>query len=304
MGVYNGAATLESTLKSVLSQEACDFEFVVVNDGSTDQTPQILDAFAATDPRLRVIHQKNTGLTRALVIGCDAARGEFIARQDVGDLSLPGRFCRQWHCMRDQPELAFMSAHTRFVGPEGEFLFLQRGTGLASLPVQIIDLGLVHGVVDGPTHHGSVMFRREQYMRAGGYRAAFRFAQDWDLWFRLAEQGSFLMLNEVLYQARVGLTDISVSNKVMQERLAAIARKCLTLRATGSDESGLLDEANAQVPSHVDIKLRTARGAYFVGECLRRNGDMDAASDYFRIAISNCPTHAKAWVRLAQAILA
>ena len=91
MSVYNGAEHLAETLDSVLQQEDCDFEFIVVNDGSTDSTASILDEYARRDPRLRIIHQSNTGLTQALINGCHQARGEYIARQDAGDVSLSSR---------------------------------------------------------------------------------------------------------------------------------------------------------------------------------------------------------------------
>ena len=93
MSVYNGADRLASTLDSVLAQEEVDFEFIVINDGSIDESGRILDEYAARDRRIRVVHQENTGLTQALVTGCSMARGEFIARQDAGgDRSLPCRF--------------------------------------------------------------------------------------------------------------------------------------------------------------------------------------------------------------------
>jgi glycosyltransferase involved in cell wall biosynthesis len=85
--VYNGAFCLAKTLDSILSQEGVEFEFIVVNDGSSDKSGQILNDYAQRDSRLRIIHQENTGLTRALIRGCDAVRGEFIARQDAGDIS-------------------------------------------------------------------------------------------------------------------------------------------------------------------------------------------------------------------------
>ena len=89
MSVYNGASNLAATMDSILSQEGVELEFIVVNDGSTDETGEILDDYARRDDRVRVIHQENTGLTRALIRGCAAATGEFIARQDAGDVSLP-----------------------------------------------------------------------------------------------------------------------------------------------------------------------------------------------------------------------
>jgi glycosyltransferase involved in cell wall biosynthesis len=92
--VYNGERYLRESLESVLSQEGVDLELIVVDDGSEDSTPEILADSATRDPRLRVLTQENRGLTVALIRGCAEARGEFIARHDLDDLSLPGRLRR------------------------------------------------------------------------------------------------------------------------------------------------------------------------------------------------------------------
>ena len=92
MSVCNGSDLLAKAVNSILSQEGVSLELIVVNDGSIDGScATILDEYARRDPRVRVIHQENTGLTRALIRGCAAARGQFIARQDSDDISLPGR---------------------------------------------------------------------------------------------------------------------------------------------------------------------------------------------------------------------
>jgi len=122
MSVYNGAEHLETTLASILSQEGCEFEFIVVDDGSTDGTSRILDEWAARDSRLRIIHQQNTGLTRALIRGCAEARGEFIARQDAGDVSLPGRLAAQCACLRTHTDTVMVSSGACFRGPADEKL--------------------------------------------------------------------------------------------------------------------------------------------------------------------------------------
>ncbi len=95
MSAYNGSRDLAKSVDSILCQEGVNFEFIIVNDGSTDESPRLLEQYAAKDARVRVIHQENRGLTKALIRGCAEARGEFIARQDVGDLSLPGRLANE-----------------------------------------------------------------------------------------------------------------------------------------------------------------------------------------------------------------
>src|SRR5262245_55402880 len=118
MSVFNSAATLPATLDSILSQEGVDFEFIAINDGSTDDSGQILLAYAAQDPRFIVLHQENRGLTHALIRGCALARGEFIARQDAGgDISLPGRFQRQLAYFSSCPGVVMVSCGTRYIGP-------------------------------------------------------------------------------------------------------------------------------------------------------------------------------------------
>src|SRR5882672_1865903 len=94
MSVYNDAAYLSDSIESVLRQDGVSFEFIVIDDGSTDQSGSILNKYAANDPRLRVVHQKNQGLTASLIVGCSMARGRYIARQDSDDISFSGRLLR------------------------------------------------------------------------------------------------------------------------------------------------------------------------------------------------------------------
>lgn len=304
MSVYNGAVALPATLQSVLDQHGCDFEFIAVNDGSTDASGQLLDEWAARDARLRVIHQANTGLTRALVRGCAEARGEFIARQDCGDVSLPGRLAQQLAAMQAHPGLSFVSCATRYATDRAEFLYELRGSGKAAAPLDVIDLTQAHGVLDGPAHHGSVMFRRSAYEKAGGYRPAFYYAQDWDLWCRLAEQGQFQLLPDLLYEARMGVSDISMNNKAPQELIGRQCLRALRLRMAGLSDQPAVDAASRIRPGAPGMRKATGnwRGAYFMGECLRRNGNHKAAARYLFDAIRGNPAYVKAWIRLFQAI--
>jgi hypothetical protein len=148
--------------------------------------------------------------------------------------------------------------------------------------------------ITGLTHHGSAMFRRDAYRDAGGYRDAFRFAQDLDLWVRLAARGRIMVVPEVLYEASYGVGTISASRRREQIALTKIA---LTIR-DGGDEKALLDRARAAGVDAANASQRDAAGAlYFIAACLRRNGDM-RYKQYARAAVRSDPFHLRAWLLL------
>jgi glycosyltransferase involved in cell wall biosynthesis len=273
----------------------------VADDGSTDETPRILAAYAARDPRLRVIRQQNAGLTRALIAGCAAARSAYIARHDAGDLSHPRRFELQSGTLDANRDVVFVSCWTEYAGPDLEPLYAARGTGLAVKPVRILDLQCEHGVADGPTHHGSVMFHRDAYERAGGYRPQFYFGQDWDLWYRLAEEGTFQIVPEVLYTARVTPDGISSASRATQQRMARLSHMALLARLRGESEASILEEAARIDPVRSRSQRARTDGYYFIGEALRRNGDVRARR-YLRQSIAAWPFSIRAWIRYLQSL--
>jgi glycosyltransferase involved in cell wall biosynthesis len=300
MGVYNSDASLRRSLESVLGQEETTLELIVVDDGSKDGTGGVLEEYARLDNRLRVVSQPNRGLTKALVVGCNMARGEYIARQDAGDMSLPGRLKVQREALDASPDVAFVSCWTEYVGPELEILFVKKGSGVAREPTVILDGGRRWGVVDGPAHHGSVMFRKSAYTRAGGYRDAFYFGQDWDLWYRLAAIGRFQLIEQVLYRAMVEPRSISARHRKEQRAAAELSREALRLRIRGMPDDPVLETVRRIGPeSGAQSKKHIAKDLYFIGECLRRRGD-GRAWTYFRHAVARDPLAWKAWLRLAQ----
>lgn len=302
MGVHDAGAFLDATMESVLSQEGVEFELIVIDDGSADGSGDLLEEYAAGDSRVRVIRQPRMGLTEALIRGCSEARGRYIARQDAGDLSLPGRLARQARALDADPNLAFVSCWTEYRGPEMEYLYTKRDTGKPPEPMHAV-VGQRYGaiLVDGPTHHGSVMFRKLVYERVGGYRREFFLAQDWDLWFRLAEAGGFQVLPEALYVALVLPAGRSSSFRDVQQRLGRLARTALELRRAGRSEAEILDLAATLRPEgSAQGARRLAAANYFIGEALRRNGDPRCLG-YLKRAVRLRPLHAPSWVRLLQA---
>lgn len=289
MSVYDGAARLAATLDSILAQTETEFELIVIDDGSTDATPSILRHYAERDARVRVITQENRGLTHALIRGCEEARAGVIARHDCGDLSKPDRFRKQLEAMRD--DVVLVSCRTRYTGPQGETLYEATADGEE---VRRSLLGSGIDSIRGLPHHGSAMFRRSAYQAAGGYRQEFRYAQDLDLWIRLATQGRVVVVGDTLYEAVYETSAISASKRRDQIALAEIA---IALR-DGGDSEALLERARHTGTGPATRTRRDdARALYFIASCLRRNGDM-RYKRYAREAVRRDPLHARAWLLL------
>ncbi|HET8775926.1 MAG TPA: glycosyltransferase family 2 protein [Thermoanaerobaculia bacterium] len=303
MSVFNGARHLAGTIESILAQTETDFELIIIDDGSQDETPAILQRFAAADPRIRVITVRNAGLTRALIAGCAAATAPLIARQDAGDLSHPERLAKQAALFDRWPELAFASCAVDFVGPGLEYLHSSRGQGATLVPKPILDITRIPPVLDGPSHHGAVLFRRDAYERAGGYRSEFYYGQDWDLWYRLAEGGAFARIPETLYTARILPDSISTAALARQEAIAELSRTALVARQHGESDAPILARAAAigPVPRRTS-RRRAAAGLYFIGEALRRNGD-SRARGYLARSAATWPFSVRTWIRYLQSLL-
>ena len=207
MSAYNDSRLLPASIESVIEQEGVDFEFIIIDDGSTDNTPQILKHYSDLDARIRLVRQENQGLTRALILGCNIAVGEFVARQDVGDISLPGRLSAQSAALVQNQQLSFVSCRHELVGPEGEMLTDSVPSDGGVNVLNSLKDKLVSSLT-GP-HHGTVMFRKKHYDDAGGYRSQFYFAQDLDLWTRLIEVGDLEFIDETLYRVVFEPTSIT-----------------------------------------------------------------------------------------------
>lgn len=199
MSVYNGQKHLEEAVTSILNQSFSDFEFIIINDGSTDKTKVILDQFEADDSRIRVIHQENKGLTVSLNRGIGKACGRFIARQDADDISLPERFEKQ---------LSFLRSHPGVVLCGTWFIENNEGMGQKIRKYPLNDLSLRRDIKYANHFcHPSVIFLKDAFNKAGGYDENFPTAQDFELWIRMAQTGKMANIPEVLIEKRIGFAD-------------------------------------------------------------------------------------------------
>jgi len=297
MSVYNGERYLRQAADSILAQEGIEFEFIVVDDGSSDSSPRILEEYACHDPRVRVICQENAGLTRALIRGCVEARGEYIARQDADDVSLPGRLAKLADVLRRDHTLSFVSSWSQVIGPEGEVLMTHTRP---EDPYRATELLLFGGA--GPPGHGSVMFRRSRYEAVGGYRAEFYFAQDCDLWFRLGENGRLGYVPQVLYQYRVSPGSVSGNRNFIKVEFAEAVSRCRDARRRGENESDILS-ACVRLANRTRETSPASEAAtlYFLGRNLLRRNPVQAVK-YLVACIRKSPWHFRAWSCLAAVV--
>ncbi len=217
MSVYNGEKYLREATDSILNQTFRDFEFIIINDGSTDDTSEILENY--DDPRIIVINnRKNIGLTKSLNKGLRMAKGEYIARQDADDISFPQRL---------EKEVNFLEKHKR-VGLIGSSfqLISENGKSLTTHKVLTTNEEIKKGLREGNRFgHGSVMFRRECLDKVGFYREEFRSAQDYDLWLRISEKYNVANISEPLYKWRASFKAVSIAKKDEQDKYAEFARE-------------------------------------------------------------------------------
>ena len=182
MGVYNGLPRLEHAIRSIQEQTLQDFEFLIIDDGSTDGSARLIQQFAGADSRIRLIsHAANRGLGAVLNQGVAAARGALIARMDADDFSLPERLERQVDYFRQHPGTDVVGSYALDVDARGRRVRERR--------VPVDHQRIVELVWSNPFIHTTVMFRRDAVLRVGSYAARLQRRQDYDLWFRCVRAG-------------------------------------------------------------------------------------------------------------------
>jgi glycosyltransferase involved in cell wall biosynthesis len=232
MPVYNGERYLAPAIESIRLQTVSDFELIIINDGSTDSTPLILDHFCRRDARIRVLHQPNAGIVAALNAGVRAARAPLIARMDADDLALPDRFARQLAYMQAYDDCVLVGSRVIMVDadgyPIGDMVSVAHGH-------DVIDAALLIG--GWPIVHPTVLFRRHAFDRVGGYRDGTFPNEDHDLFLRLAEVGRMENLPDHLVRYRRHLTSITFAKSFQSsQRTTEIIRAALRRRGRAPDE--------------------------------------------------------------------
>jgi glycosyltransferase involved in cell wall biosynthesis len=203
MSCYNASRWLEESIQSVLNQSYGDFEFIIVDDGSEDDTLSIVRRYASKDDRIIVITKPNTGLADSLNVGIKQARGKWIARLDADDVSEQTRLEKQVRFVMTKPNLVFVGTGLTEVDENGRKLSTHR--------YPLVHRQLVRHLVTAQKFppHSSALYRAKAVRSVSGYRTRIRRSQDRDLWLRLSEIGELACLDEPLVKVRKHADQIS-----------------------------------------------------------------------------------------------
>lgn len=222
--VRNGLPWLGAALASIFGQTFANFELILLEDGSTDGTPELLKVLH--DPRLRIIETGGVGIARALNIGLEVARGTYIARHDADDESLPTRLARQVAVLESRPDIDVVATAAEYIDASGRvvdnaWVRTVRRQHDAALTAEAI--GELMPLTCCITH-GSILARTDVLRSAGGYRPEMVPAEDYDLWLRLLPRHRFIKLEERLYRYRVHAEQSGVRTRERQTRQTVLAK--------------------------------------------------------------------------------
>ena len=260
MPVWNGASYVAAAVESILLQTFSEFEFIIVDDGSTDSTPRILDSFA--EHRIRRYRLEHAGIVAALNFGVRQSRAEWIARQDADDVSRPRRLEVQWHAVQNKNNITL--SYSDFDVMDHDNLGVEK----AHLP-RTKALLAMKLCFECPIAHSTVLFRKSSFLCAGGYRTEERHAEDYALWSRLLNIGDIGVINERLLMLRVHAASVSHREATTQTRLTDSIgyQNCRRfLRVNRSDAA----RAYSILRQHAKDR-RVAEWMWFVCHCIPRS---------------------------------
>jgi len=220
MAVHNGDSYLDTSIRSVLQQSFDDFEFVIVNDGSSDRTSDIISAYKQQDSRIRAFNQPQQGLVASLNRGCALANGKYIARLDSDDIAKEYRLELQARYLENNPEIALVGGATECIDAEGNISFVMRWPGRRDGLNDFL-------MLDCSISHTTVMFRKDVFDSVGGYRHIYLHAEDYDLFLRIGDQYVLDNLPTIVCQYRLHGNQLSQQN-FGQQILSAIGARIAT----------------------------------------------------------------------------
>ncbi|NET34054.1 MAG: glycosyltransferase family 2 protein [Cyanothece sp. SIO1E1] len=288
MAVYNAEQFVAETVESILAQTFIDFEFIIIDDGSTDRSLKILETYAVKDKRIRLISRQNKGISRTRNEMLSQAKGEFIAVMDADDIALPERLAHQVEFLQREPNIVCVSSAYKVIDARGRLLTCLTPPEHNDEIQKFILAG--HAAV----WHPCAMFRRTAAMEVGGYEEAMPSAHDLDLWLKLGEVGQLQNLQEILLKYRLHNNSISEQLGLRQRKEAreACERAWKRRGIEGHFEASKPWRPTKERHSQYYFMLKYGWWAF-------NNGQRQTAMLYGRRAIASLPFNLKGWKLLA-----
>lgn len=288
---FNAARYISSAIESIRSQSLNDFELLILDDGSTDNTLEVAREAAHADCRIIIIEGQHRGLSENLNLGLNIARGEFIARMDADDVSLKSRFALQVSFLDSHPEYGAIGAQAIRMDED-------------DLPIGPWHVPLSHEEID-KTHisgagvaiiHPAVMMRRDIVMKINGYRPQYDTAEDYDLFLRMSESSRLGNLSDTLLRYRVHEKSVTLSKIELQRRRSRLALIDAWRRRHMVDSLPPMARDVPSIPSREEIFWTWAREAFAA-----RN--FRTARKYALRLVRTQPTNVRRWALFGGACL-
>jgi glycosyltransferase involved in cell wall biosynthesis len=229
MPVYNAEKYIGEAIRSVLDQSFRDFELIIVNDGSTDGTEQVILSF--TDPRIVLISRENGGVSAALNTGLQRSAGTYIARFDADDICYTDRLAVQLAFMENHPDHVLCGSDVDYITEEGEFIYHHHCFGYHHRDVS------EKFYFYCPFIHSSVMFKRAEVIQAGGYNLFAHTFEDYFLWVQLVKKGKLANIPKALIKVRLNAASVTIDEKWRGYHFRALRRRIINSGSVSEKES-------------------------------------------------------------------
>lgn len=249
MPAYNAEGFIAEAIASVLAQTFTDFELIIVNDGSTDNTATIIQSF--DDPRIVVIHQPNQGVAAALNTGLQYAKADYIARFDADDVCYPTRLQKQYAFMQQYQEYNIVGSAVNYMEQDGSYVFTYYPAATTDPEIQSVK----HHTC--PFIHSSVLYHRKAILQQGGYNTGAHSFEDHLLWMHVLHEGRGYNIQEPLIKVRLNPQSVTIDEKWRTKAFHRIKHRAL--------QNGHLTASEAKQLEHILTKQnnqQVKQGAY------------------------------------------
>ena len=300
MSVYNTASFLRESIESILAQTFTDFEFLIIDDCSTDSSREIIRSYS--DPRIRLFcNDKNLALIKSLNKGLQLARGDYIARHDSDDISLPLRLEKEVQFLEANKNVGLLGSYFIAINEAGDFLqYFRPPTDSDTLRRKLL--------VKNSFAHGTVMFRKECIEKVGCFREELKHCEDYDLWLRVSQFFELANLPFYLYKWRLNINSVSLANKHIQDRNVQLTIRLHQERLSlGMDQiqRGEFDAKKWFKSTTDDLRKKAiaVRAYHFQGSCFLLNDHHKKALEYYLKSLKLDKLNPKTWFLIFFALI-